>query len=73
MKAKHEFKSHKAYREYLRAFFAGIALQGYLASYAQEWWKNEDADNNHAAKKAVEYADALLEKLIPPKTSRESR
>jgi len=63
MKAAHEFESQGKYLEYLRAFFSGKALQGYLASYAQEWWRDDDADKKHAAKMAVQYADALIDEI----------
>jgi len=63
MKGRYEFESENSYNEYLRAYYAGMALQGYLVSYAQEGWTNTDAYVGHSAEMAIKYADALLKEL----------
>ena len=43
----------------MREWYAGMALQGLCVTPAGEFWLNEEK----VAKRAVEYADALLEEL----------
>ena len=45
-----------------REYFAAMALQGYLASYAGG---GSSPKSNNVAKMSVEYADALLKELYP--------
>lgn len=56
MKAKHEFKTIVEYKEYLRIYFAAMALQGMMANNAKDTIEV-------FAKVSVEIADALINAL----------
>ncbi len=64
MKAIHEFPYKEDYKKYLRAYFAGLAMQGLLASMSEKaangnWGSEQDI----LAKKSIEIADELLKQL----------
>lgn len=58
MKARHEFESEKEYKEYLRKYFAGLAMQGLIAKYTGQM-----VGAKGLIPQAVEYADELLKAL----------
>ena len=60
MKARFEFHSEKEYKEYLKTYFAAMAMQGICASGANDF--NTD-HVQQIAEIAVKQADALLTAL----------
>ena len=56
MKSRNEFTTNEEYNEYLRIYFAGLAIQGLLAS-------NSGQTTKYLVKKAIESADELLKQL----------
>lgn len=46
-----------------REYFAAMAMQGFIASYAGS---SADPLHNHVAEKSVKYANALLAELAKP-------
>lgn len=56
MKAPFEFQTYEQYSAYLRAYFAAMAMQGYLAS-------SSNTTSVVGAKFAVKCADELLKQL----------
>jgi hypothetical protein len=62
MKAKHEFPYKEDYKEYLKTYFAGLAMQGLLANqYSID--KHNEAEINWIAKHSIMQADELLKQL----------
>ena len=62
MKSRNEFTTNEEYNEYLRIYFAGLAMQGLMSSFT------ENAENGFYGTKevvstAIEYADELLKQL----------
>jgi hypothetical protein len=57
MKVEDEFKTQQAYNEYLRKYFAGLAMQGLLSN------PNNSNSVDEITKKAVIYSDGLLKQL----------
>ena len=58
MKSRNEFTTNEEYNEYLRIYFAGLAMQGMIANtdtYVQ--------DKSVIAKLSIEHADELLKQL----------
>lgn len=56
MKSTQDFSSHEDYKKYLRTYFAGLAMQGLLAS-------NDGRESDIIARHSIELADALLDEL----------
>ena len=62
MKSRNEFTTNEEYNEYLRIYFAGLAMQGLIAGR----WACPDNVPNDAetiVAQAVIHADRLLKKL----------
>ena len=57
MKARHEFDSDKSYQEYLKTYFAAMAMQGWCASSYNPTYFERMAND------AVDIADALINAL----------
>ena len=57
MKARHEFESSEDYQDYLRVYFSGIAMQGFLVI------DGNIATIEKKCEAAVRYADALIKEL----------
>ena len=62
MKSRNEFTTNEEYNEYLRIYFAVLAMQGLMSSFT------ENAENGFYGTKevvstAIEYADELLKQL----------
>lgn len=58
MKSEYEFPSRAEYEKYLRAYFAGLAMQGLVTFHSP------NLNNGRAnAEIAVIYADCLIEEL----------
>lgn len=62
MKARHEFKNEKEYKEYLRTYVAVSAMQGLLVSL------DPNLKYGDTAQIAVIQADALINALNEPNT-----
>jgi hypothetical protein len=62
MKARQEFSSHEDYKDYLRHYYAGQAMQGLMA-VNDKGLKSWDMAAVEAAKISVMVADELLSKL----------
>lgn len=64
MKSLTDFPNKKEYYEYLRPYFAGLAMQGLLS---KEGWSerqiNENTLNETICKAAIKMADELLTQL----------
>ena len=56
MKARHEFNSETEWVDYLRTYFAAMALQGLLAKYGTDY-------ESACVKDSVGIADALIKAL----------
>ena len=61
MKSRNEFTTKEEYNEYLRTYFAGLAMQGFCSN--QEFLKNLNGDPNLVTKACIEIADELLKQL----------
>ena len=64
MKSRNEFTTNEEYNEYLRIYFAGLALQGLISSFTEKasyggWGTEMEA----TIKCAIDYADELLKQL----------
>jgi len=59
MKARHEFESDAAYRDYLRTYFAVMGMQGILAS----GYTSEYSSIQEFTRAIIEHADELLKQL----------
>ena len=62
MKSRNEFTTNEEYNEYLRIYFAGLAMQGLLSSFmynAENGFYGKDV----VVSTAIEYADELLKQL----------
>ena len=69
MKARHEFTSEKEWLEYLKTYFAAMAMQGLLAGHYEYFKGNDDVSvPNSIAEYAVRNADALINELNKPIT-----
>lgn len=64
MKARHEFKHDDEYNEYLRTYFASIAMQGMLANDGLSYSKlTGDAFAKSLSRASILAADALITEL----------
>ena len=61
MKSRNEFTTNEEYNEYLRIYFAGLAMQGFCSN--QEFLKNLNGEPNLVIKACIEIADELLKQL----------
>lgn len=76
MKARHEFNSQKEYQEYLKTYFAAMAMQGVMAgvnSSKEAWTDYINTANKKGisideliAKNSIDAADALINELNKP-------
>lgn len=57
MKSKNEFASEKEYNEYLRKYFAGLAMQGFISS------GKHNSIPSDICKTSIKLADELLKQL----------
>ncbi len=62
MKSKYDFTTEQEWLDYLRAYFAGMAMQGLLSNASITSLEHNNNYNNHA-NDAVANADALIEAL----------
>ena len=67
MKSRDDFKTDGEYREYLRKYFAAMAMQG-LSSIRVGYGANQDKVIDGDVQIAVKYADALLSELEKTET-----
>lgn len=69
MKSRNDFtkdnEGEKQYQEYLRTYFAAMAMQGLLSNMSNKSFLESlhDKPENHIAEMSVECADALLTSL----------
>ena len=59
MKARHEFESDNDYLEYLRTYFAAMAMQGWISS----WGVSHTDDAIDISTRSTACADALIKAL----------
>lgn len=60
MKSRQEFPTDLSYKEYLRTYFAAMAMQGMLAAWPEQ---SGNVTPNAVADYAVTCADAILKHL----------
>ena len=66
MKSRNEFTTTEEYNEYLRIYFAGLAMQGMLSNSGTSNYLKGNIDllvPELVSKFAIEYADELLKQL----------
>ena len=65
MKSRNEFTTNEEYNEYLRIYFAGLAMQGMLSN--SEWRTTLDIETNTVERAlirdSIKYANELLKQL----------
>ena len=68
MKARHEFTSEKEWLEYLKTYFAAMAMQGLLVRYFENGMYGNQINYPMVEQVAVMQADALINELNKPTT-----
>ena len=63
MKARHEFFNKEQYEEYLRTYFAAMAMQGMLVNYVNHGHYGNSTEYPMVSEQAVFAADALINAL----------
>ena len=63
MKSRNEFTTNEEYNEYLRIYFAGLALQGIIAGRKDELYKIKDGTIKIYVELSIKSADELLKRL----------
>ena len=63
MKSRNEFTTNEEYNEYLRIYFAGLALQGLLALPDKGIYSSFDEAIERICEVSVKFADELLKQL----------
>ena len=63
MKSRNEFTTNEEYNEYLRIYFAGLAMQGIIAGRKDELYKIKDETIKIYVKLSIKSADELLKQL----------
>ena len=63
MKSRNEFTTNEEYNEYLRIYFAGLALQGMISNPITVRPKKSDEEFKDFSERAIKYADELLKQL----------
>ena len=63
MKSRNEFTTKEEYNEYLRIYFAGLAMQGLISNPNIVRPKKSDKEFKDFSEKAIKYADELLKQL----------
>ena len=63
MKSRNEFTTNEEYNEYLRIYFAGLALQGIIAGRKDELYKIKDETIKIYVELSIKSADELLKQL----------
>ena len=63
MKLRNEFTTNEEYNEYLRIYFAGLAMQGLLALPDKGTFGSFDEAIEWVCKVSVKFADELLKQL----------
>lgn len=64
MKARHEFKFEFDFKEYLRTYFAAMAMQAFITNGTAYTEKGEKSNNPYwISINALRYADELLNQL----------
>jgi len=61
MKARHEFESDEAYRDYLRTYFAAMAMQGVLSHNNPNNYKPNQSED--IVRLSIALSDELLKQL----------
>ena len=68
MKARHEFTSEKEWLEYLKTYFAAMAMQVLLVRYVENGMYGNQINYPMVEQAAVMQADALINELNKPTT-----
>ena len=63
MKSRNEFTTNEEYNEYLRIYFAGLAMQGLLALTDKGTYSSLDEGIERLCEFSVKFADELLKQL----------
>ena len=63
MKSRNEFTTNEEYNEYLRIYFAGLAMQGLLALPDKGTYGSFDEAIERICEVSVKFADELLKQL----------
>ena len=63
MKSRNEFTTNEEYNEYLRIYFAGLAMQGLLALPDKGTFASFDEAIEWMCEVSVKFADELLKQL----------
>ena len=63
MKSRNEFTTKEEYNEYLRTYFAGLAMQAMISNPNIIRPKESDEDFIWFSERAIRYADELLKQL----------
>ena len=63
MKSRNEFTTNEEYNEYLRIYFAGLALQGIIAGRKDELYKIKDETIKIYVELSIKSAAELLKQL----------
>ena len=63
MKSRNEFTTNEEYNEYLRIYFAGLAMQGLLALPDKGTYSSFDEAIERICEISVKFADELLKQL----------
>jgi hypothetical protein len=63
MKAKHEFPYKEDYKEYLKTYFAGLAMQGLCATPDKGTFSKIEDFYIKTAEHSIKIADELLKQL----------
>ena len=63
MKSRNEFTTNEEYNEYLRIYFAGLAMQGLLALPYKGTYSSLDEGIERICKFSIKFADELLKQL----------
>ena len=63
MKSRNEFTTNEEYNEYLRIYFAGLAMQGLLALPDKGTYNSFDEAIERICEVSIKFADELLKQL----------
>ena len=63
MKSRNEFTTKEEYNEYLRTYFAGLAMQAMISNPNIIRPKESDEEFKYFSERAIKYADELLKHL----------
>ena len=64
MKSRNEFTTNEEYNEYLRIYFAGLAMQGLISTFTEKAsYGGLGIEIEKTIECAIDYADELLKQL----------